>query len=200
MKRPAHRKTVRHYHQPGDFHELTFSTYRRLPILTNDDWRRRLAQSIDKACVEIRVELVGFVFMPEHVHLLVYPLSEKGDIDKYLKRVKEPFSKEIKQLLMHLKSPLLKRLTVRERSGKTCFRYWQRGPGFDRNLFTPAAILASLDYIHRNPVNRGLCEQAIDGKWSSARFYLLDPPKQQFPDLPHIHGMRPGALDKGQPR
>ena len=82
-KSRSHRKRVRHFHQPGDFHELTFSTYRRLPILTNDDWRRRLANSIDRAGEQTRVELVGFVFMPEHVHLLVYPLSETGDIDDY---------------------------------------------------------------------------------------------------------------------
>ena len=138
--------------------------------------------------------------MPEHVHLLVYPLSEAGGIDGYLGQLKQPFSKEIKRLLTEAKSPLLKRLTVRERPGKSCFRFWHEGPGFDRNLFTPTAIMASLDYIHNNPVEGGLCRRAVDWKWSSARYYLLDPPRQQFPDLPHIHGMRPGALDRGQPR
>ena len=48
------------------------------------------------------------------------------------------------------------------------------GPGCDRNLFTPRAILASLDYIHDNPVKRGLCERVIDWPWSSARYYLMD--------------------------
>ncbi len=199
-KSQPHRKKVRHFHQPGDFHELTFSCYRRLPILTNDDWRRRLSSSIDAAGQKLRVELVGFVFMPEHVHLLVYPLSPTGDIEDYLSPLKQPFSQGINQLLVEAKSPLLKRLTVRERPGKTCFRFWQEGPGFDRNLFTPKAIMASLDYIHNNPVERGLCRRAIDWKWSSARYYLLDPPRQQFADLPQIHGMRPGALDHGQPR
>jgi putative transposase len=171
-----------------------------MPLLTNDDWRRRLAESLDKAGKECRVELVGFVFMPEHVHLLVNPLSKTGDIDKFLSKLKNPFSREIKIILTAAKSPLLKRLTVRERPNKTTFRFWQEGPGFDRNLFTPAAIMASLDYIHNNPVERGLCKRAIDWKWSSARFYLLDPPKQQFPHLPHIHGLPVTAFDRGQPR
>ena len=30
----AHRKTVRHFHEVGHLHELTFSCYRRLPLLT----------------------------------------------------------------------------------------------------------------------------------------------------------------------
>jgi putative transposase len=79
-----------------------------------------------------------------------------------------------------------------------CFRFWQEGTGYDRNLFTPAAIQASLDYIHNNPVQRTLCRKAVDWKWSSARYYLLDPPRQQFPELPHIHGIRQEALDRGQ--
>ena len=44
-----HRKLVKLYHEPGDFHELTFSCYRRLPLLTNDVWRERLARCIDEA-------------------------------------------------------------------------------------------------------------------------------------------------------
>ena len=98
-KLQQHRKQVRRFHRPGDFHELTFSTYRRMPILTNDDWRERLARSIDRAGEETRVELVGFVFMPEHVHLLVYPLSQTGDIDKYLAGLKQSISKQIKAIL-----------------------------------------------------------------------------------------------------
>ena len=43
-------------------------------------------------------------------------------------------------------SPLLNRLTIRERPGQTCFRFWQEGPGFDRNLFTLKAIEAAIDY------------------------------------------------------
>ena len=30
-----HRKTVRRFHEPGDLHELTFSCYRRMPLLAN---------------------------------------------------------------------------------------------------------------------------------------------------------------------
>lgn len=192
----GHRKTVRHFHRPGDFHELTFSTYRRLPLLTNDDWRRQLARSTDEANQDASMQLVAFVFMPEHVHLLAYPGVPNSDVGLYLARVKQPFSKTIKGLLQEVASPLLQKLTVRERPGKYCFRFWQEGPGFDRNLCTADAVKASLDYIHHNPVTRGLCRRVIDWKWSSARYYLADPPKQQDPDLPFVHGLPPGALDK----
>ncbi len=80
-------------------------------------------------------------------------------------------------------------LTVRERPDKICFRFWQEGAGYDRNLYTNEAILHSIDYIHLNPIRRGLCQKAVDWKWSSARFYASINPLWSDPDLPKIHGL-----------
>ncbi len=58
----AHRKTVRHFHEAGHLHELTFSCDRRMPLLTNDTWREKLARCLEAAGEETAMELVGFVF------------------------------------------------------------------------------------------------------------------------------------------
>lgn len=191
----GHRKQVKHYHEPGHLHEFTFSCYQRRPLLTNDTWREKLARTLDAANESDRFQLVAFVFMPEHVHLLTYPLDEHPQFGPYLARVKQPFSKQIKQILVEHQSRLLSQLTVQERPGKTCFRYWQEGAGFDRNIFSKEAIQHSIAYIHENPIKRGLCRRAVDWKWSSARYYLQEPMGQQQPDLPVIHGLPTGALD-----
>jgi putative transposase len=133
-----------------------------MPLLTNDMWREKLSRCIEAASKESAIELVGFVFMPEHLHLLVYPTAPNPSISRYLARIKQPFSKQINDSLVEQGSRLLSKLTVLERPGKTCFRFWQEGPGFDRNLFSSDAIASSLDYIHNNPVNRGLCRCAVD--------------------------------------
>jgi putative transposase len=189
-----HRKKVKHYHEPGDLHELTFSCFQRRPLLTNDDWRRRLSISIDNACSEHRFELAAFVYMPEHVHLLVFPLEKKPDIGKFLAAIKNPFSAEIKEILEKRPTPLLRKLTVQERPGKAIFRFWQEGPGYDRNLTRGSGILHSIEYLHLNPVRRSLCDQAVKWPWSSARYYSTEPQGSQFPGLPFIHGLRPEAL------
>ena len=189
-----HRKRVRHFHEPGHMHELTFSCYQRMPLLTNDDWREKLSRTIDMANVAAQISLAAFVFMPEHVHLLVWSETPKPPISLYLARVKQPFSKQIKEILVRKQSPLAARLMVREGPNKTCFRFWQAGPGFDRNIWTIKAIQASSDYIHSNPVKRGLCQRAVDWPWSSARYYHGDPPAEQDPRLPFIHGLPAGAL------
>jgi putative transposase len=129
--------------------------------------------------------------MPEHVHLLVYPARPDADaqsISRFLAAVKRPCSVNVKADLTASGSRLLKRLTVRERPGKTAFRFWQEGPGYDRNLQTEGAVLAAIDYLHLNPVRRGLVKTATAWRWSSARWYFshhkdVDPalPKLQYP-------------------
>jgi putative transposase len=190
MDSNTHRKTVQHFHEPGDLHELTFC-FQRKPLLTNDDWRMRLARTIDEANRVERFQLIAFVFMPEHVHLLVVPQENEPDIGRYLAQVKQPFSKSINEILIQKKLPLSGQLTVQERPGKFCFRFWQEGPGYDRNLNTADSIEAALNYIHMNPVKRKLVEKAVDWCWSSTRWYLADPPRRQIEGLPFVHACRP---------
>lgn len=149
-----------------------------------------LAESIDRAVARHHYRLIAFVFMPEHVHLLVLPEKEASTISKLLFAIKRPFSYRIKQSLIEKESPLLDELTIRQRPGVTTFRYWQEGPGYDRNFFEPGTIETSIQYIHENPVKRGLCQKAIDWKWSSARRFVF-PDQQPDSDLPKIESLPP---------
>jgi putative transposase len=174
---PKH-KTIQRYHEPGDLHELTFSCYRRLPLLSNNAWRESLSRSIDG----------------EHVHLLVWPQSHEAATDKLLAGIKRPVSAQAHKDLRRCGGTLLSRLTVQERPGKTAFRFWQEGPGYDRNLQTTAAVQASIDYIHNNPVKRGLCHQARDWRWLSARVYEAGRPSNNAA-LPNITFLRVSFWD-----
>ena len=158
--------------------------------MTNDHWRSLLCESIDRAIAKQEFRLVAFVLMPEHVHLLVYPTTNPVRIDRLLSAIKQPYSVRIRTILEENHSPLLERLMVRERPGKWSFRYWQEGPGYDRNFNTEAATWAAIDYIHLNPVRRGLVERIEDWRWSSARWYLSDR-KAIDPAHPVLHGLPP---------
>ena len=186
--RVGHRKRVRHYDEPGDCHELTFSCYRRLPLLTNDGWREMLSRSIDRAMLGHRYRLVAFVYMPEHVHLLVCPDGDASKVQRLLYAVKRPYSYRIKQLLVQADSRLLERLTVQERPGKIAFRYWQEGPGYDRNLNTIEGVRGSIDYLHLNPVRRKLVREPLQWRWSSCRYYASDG-RHHDSALPTVQGM-----------
>jgi putative transposase len=49
--------------------------------------------------------------------------------------------------------------------------FWQRGGGYDRNLRSSSDIREKIEYIHQNPVRRGLVVNPSDWVWSSARDY-----------------------------
>jgi putative transposase len=182
---PLHRKKVEHFNESGHFHALTFSCYKRLPLLNNDAWLVMLTESIDRAMRRHGYLLNAFVYMPEHVHLLVFPQDAASGIDELLKAIKRPFSYRIKQLLGKAESPLLGKLTIRQRPGVDAFRFWQEGPGYDRNLVTLEAAMAATAYIHLNPVRRGLVTSELDWWWSSALYYG-EPEAEPRPGLPTL--------------
>ena len=180
-----HGKRVRHYDNPDEIHELTFSCYRRMPLLSWFDRCELLSRSIDAATERHGFRLAAFVYMPEHVHLLVYPIASDARVSALLYAIKRPFSYRIKQTMMREVDPLLHRLTIRERPGKQAFRFWQEGSGYDRNLSSPKLIESVIDYIHFNPVRRELCECPEQWKWSSYAFYESGF-KEVDADLPEV--------------
>ena len=61
---------------------------------------------------------------------------------------------------------------TRTRGKRTERLFWQSGGGYDRNIIEPGTLQATVDYIHKNPVRRGLVNKAVDWSWSSARWYV----------------------------
>ena len=166
-------KKIRHYNVPGHLHFLTFSCFDRLPILTNDLWRGHLAESLQEARRKHHVDLWAYVFMPEHVHLLVRPKKEKYGIESFLKTVKQGSSRNILVRMKEVSSPLLDRLSVRRTGCRGQHAIWLAGPGYDMNLWTPEKIIAKARYCHWNPVRRGLVKDPARWRWSSYRWLEL---------------------------
>src|SRR5690606_22255239 len=71
-------------------------------------------------------------------------------------------------------------------TGHVALRFWQRGGGYDRNIFTPEAVRSEIAYIHANPVRGGLCARPEDWEWSSAREHLRPGAGPISIDLEHL--------------
>lgn len=41
------------------------------------------------------------------------------------------------------------------------------------HVYSTFKVLENFDYMHNNPVKAGLVERAVDWRWSSARWYVL---------------------------
>lgn len=165
------RRHRRNYNIPGHAHELTFSCYRRYPFLTADRTCHWLVESIEDARREWQFDLWAWVFMPEHVHLLVRPLRTDAKIELIRKAIKAPVGLRAISYLEEHAPEWLPRIT-RQRGDRIERLFWQSGGGYDRNADEPRTLQEMIDYIHLNPVRRGLVARAEDWWWSSAAWYL----------------------------
>jgi len=82
-------KGLQRIYGQGRLHFVTFSCYHRLPLLRSASARGVFVQALDRVRKEYAFKLVGYVVMPEHVHLL---LSEpaRGTPSTVLKMLAHP--------------------------------------------------------------------------------------------------------------
>ena len=96
----------------------------------------------------------GYVVMPEHVHLLL----------------SRPHREALTVALQ-----VLKQKTSRRLRPKTGEPFWQRRY-YDFNIWTVDKHREKLEYIHRNPVQRGLVSRPEDWAWSGYPHYVTGAP------------------------
>ncbi|MCC6659782.1 MAG: hypothetical protein IT437_02730 [Phycisphaerales bacterium] len=114
---------------------------------------------------------MAYVIMPDHFHALLFPRRHPYAMAGILKTIKQPVARRAVEFLRSRAPGHLPRLRVQRPDGRIEHRFWQQGGGYDRNLWKPEALRNSVRYIHQNPVEAGLCENAEDWLWSSARWY-----------------------------
>ena len=165
-----HRKRRVSYNEPGHAHEFTFSVWKRLPMLTKPGVPEIFIDSLRQASTDLAFDIWAYVVMPEHAHILLYPREESYKVADILKAIKSPSSAQIFQQYPEWRSEM----TIKRSGDRKESRFWQVGGGYDRNFISGKAAWASVEYIHFNPVKRGLCERMEDWPWSSARAYVLE--------------------------
>ncbi|TWT40568.1 hypothetical protein RAS1_42810 [Phycisphaerae bacterium RAS1] len=165
------RKARKAWDEPGHAHFLSYSCYRRLPLLTRDRTRRWVIDAMQSARREHDAPLCAYVIMPEHVHLLLCPRRPRYEMRRILAALKRPVATAAEAYLLERgEAAWLERLTVRYPT-REVFRFWQPGGGFDHNIFQEKTVAAVVENIHANPVRRGLVGCPTDWEWSSARFW-----------------------------
>jgi putative transposase len=115
-----------------------------------------------------KVQIVGYVFMPNHIHMLMF-LEDGKTLSSYMRDFKKFTSVKIrKQLEAEEQYSLVEQM--RFIKGAQKLKVWQ--DRFDDFYITnPKSFLIKLNYIHNNPLKRGLAKSAADYKYSSAGYY-----------------------------
>jgi putative transposase len=129
---------LKRYQDKGQLHFVTFCCYRREAHLEMTMARDLFEDALERMRQRYDFQVVGYVVMPEHIHLLV----------------SEPVRESLATGLQALK------LSVARRSKQIPF--WQ-ARYYDFNVFTEEKRAQKIEYMHWNPVKRGLVERRNSG-------------------------------------
>ena len=138
------RNALRRLYGRGDLHFVTFSCYRRRPLLGTVRTRHRFVKVLDQVRTRHRFLLIGYVVMREHVHLLVSE-PKKGNPSKALQALKQIVSRS-------LRKPVRKpsaQLSLAFAASTDSRAFWQRR-FYDFNVWSDRKVREKLDYMHSN--------------------------------------------------
>src|SRR5271165_6484303 len=119
--------------QSQQLHFVTFSCYHRQPFLNAYFAKSIFEHSLEQTRRSYRFDVIGYVVMPEHVHLLLT----------------EPERSTLAAAVQALKQSASQRLNGHHG------RFWQ-ARYYDFNVCSAEKRVEKLKYTHRNPVSRGL--------------------------------------------
>ena len=145
-----------------------------LPVFIDEVYCNIVIDSLKFMRGKKGVQLNAFVIMPTHLHLTVWP-DEKVNLSNAMRDFKRFTSQAISTQLEKDGRELFLRVLGKNAPGRAGseYRVWQEG-------FHPEAIYSGkfarqkLDYIHNNPVRKGLVDSPAHWRYSSARNYELN--------------------------
>ncbi len=157
-------KGLKRYYGNDHLHFLTCSCYHRQPWLGTARERDLFLRILEEARQRYQFVVVGYVVMPEHIHLL---LSEpaRGTPSTVMQVVKQRYARR----LLHKTK---RKSGQRELWPQEEHRVWQRR-FYDFNVWGERKRIEKLRYMHRNPVKRALVHEPEQWVWSSYRSYAF---------------------------
>ena len=158
-------KLIRRYGR-GHLHFITFTCYRRFPLLRSVRARNIFVQLLGEVRDRYGFSLVGYVIMPEHIHLLIGEPA-KGTPSTVIQVLKQRVSRRLRRKRRAATRQL--NLTFAS-AGDSLPRFWQRR-FYDFNVWSLKKRVEKLHYMHMNPLKRKLVDHPKDWPWSSFSFY-----------------------------
>ncbi len=152
----------------GFLHFITFSCYHRLRFLQSAPRRDLFLHILEQVRKSYRFVVVGYVVMPEHVHLLLSE-PERADPGVVIQVLKQRFARAV---LWQLRSRAPEQECLWTHSSAET-HIWQ-ARFYDFIVYTQKKRMEKLHYMHQNPVKRGLVLGPEQWNWSSFRHYARD--------------------------
>jgi len=159
-------KRLHRYVGTGHLHFITTSCYHRSPLLGTARRRNLFLQIFEQVRVRYGFVIVGYVLMPEHIHLLISE-PDRGTPSTVMQVLKQRFARRVLGERRRRSEPAQGTLW---QEAIEAGHVWQ-ARYYDYVVRTEVKKREKLRYIHRNPVKRGLVLEPDQWGWSSSRWY-----------------------------
>lgn len=119
-------------------------------------------------------KLLAYVIMPDHLHLLFVPQQNRVEVSNMMSDFKRVTTRLLStQMEKDKKTKWLQTFKMDMPSKKNGeYQIWQKRSD-DLTIYSLTMAKAKMNYIHNNPVRKGLVKKAEDYLYSSARNYVL---------------------------
>lgn len=146
---------------------FTATIYEWNHLLSNDNHKDTIVESLKFLVTDNKIELNAFVIMSNHIHLIWQPLFGFASSDIQASFMKFT-ARQLKRSLIKNDIEALTGFKVNKYD--RAYQIWKREP-LSIELISEDLFKQKLEYIHCNPVKAGLCKVPEDYYYSSARFY-----------------------------
>jgi putative transposase len=144
---------IRRYYVPNAIVFITQVVDRRQPIFQHAQFVNLLRDTLNNVKRLHPFTTLGYIFLPEHFHLLIRPTGESNFSD-IMHSLKPNFTKEYKRLV----------------GIEGSMKFWQKG-FWDHIIRDEVDFQRHLDYIHYNPVHHQLVQKPEEWPYSSYRYW-----------------------------
>lgn len=144
------------------------------PILKSEPSKEIILNSLAYLVKDGSVKLLGYVIMPNHIHLIWLPLKSGLQL-RFMK-----YTAQMLKFHLHDHEPdLLEKLLVNKKD--RIYQVWQRNPQA-KELRGRKMVEQKLDYLHNNPCQGKwmLVDDPTQYLYSSIRFYEFHEPNDML--------------------
>jgi len=161
------------FHIEGHIYYITSVVYNRLPIFTRPSFIIPLIDSLNYYRHQQEFKLLGYVIMPDHIHLVIWPCgaSTVSEIMRDYKKftstrvIRQAKAEDISEWIVAFQQ-------AGEETDRSDNKVWQDSY-WDENIYSERFLRQKLNYIHHNPLRAGLVAHPADYPYSSYRNYEL---------------------------
>jgi len=163
-------------HPDAALYYLTFSVLHWLPVFTSQEPCLIVTETLNFCHREKGLRTNAFVIMPTHIHLIATDVNfDTEQLSQTITSLRKYTGQRLADYCDQ-KMPSVFGQTLRNtRRNDRARQFWQQSR-HPEAIYSRSFWQSKVDYLHDNPRRKGLVRDATHWRFSSAGYWLCDPP------------------------